>query len=141
MTQAIRTDPASGGALWTGRILFAVPVLFFLFDSITHMMRVAPVVQAFSQLGYPVSLAVVLGIIQVVCLILYVIPRTAILGAILLTGYLGGAVSTNLRVSAGPFPVLFPVFIGVMFWGALYLRDNRLRELIPLRRQSVGSRD
>ncbi len=133
MTSTARHDSSSRKTLWAGRILFVVPVLFLLFDGVIHLMMIPPVVEAFSRLGYPVSLAFGIGILELACLALYVIPRTAILGGILLTGYLGGAVSTNLRAGAGAFPVIFPVIIGVLLWGALFLRDARVRELIPLR--------
>jgi hypothetical protein len=93
----------------------------------------APVVEAFTQLGYPLSTAVGLGVLELVCVALYVIPRTSILGAILLTGYLGGAVATQLRVGAVLFNLLFPVIHGVLLWGALVLRDDRLRTFISLR--------
>ena len=93
-------------------------------------MVIDPVAQAFKQLGYPVEIAVPLGIIELVCLIIYVIPRTSILGAVLLTGYLGGAVATQVRVSAPLFSTeLFPIYIGVLLWGGLYLRDERVRTL------------
>jgi hypothetical protein len=109
-------------------------VLFLLFDAIIHLMKIAPVVESFTQLGYPVSLARGLGVVQLVCLVLYVIPRTSILGAILLTGYLGGAVATHLRIGDPLFShVLFPIYVGVLLWGGLYLRDDRLHTLIPLR--------
>ena len=91
-------------------------------------------VTAFAQLGYPIGLAPVLGIIGLVCVALYAIPRTSILGAIVLTGYLGGAVASHLRVGGSLFgEVLFPVYFGVLVWGGLFLRDERLRTLIPLR--------
>lgn len=133
MPSTIRSDSVSKKVLWAGRVFFAVSVLFLLFDSITHVLKVAPVMDAFSRLGYPVGLALTLGIIEIVCLTAYIVPRTAVLGAILLTGYLGGAVSTNLRVNAGMFPVVFPILLGLLLWGALFLRDSTLRTLIPLR--------
>ena len=121
-------------ALWTGRILSALPVLFMLFDSAIHLMKIPPVVESFGQLGYPVSLAVGLGIIELICVVLYVVPRTAVLGAILLTGYLGGAIASQVRIGAPLFSnALFPVYLGVLIWGGLYLRESRLRALIPLR--------
>jgi hypothetical protein len=96
----------------------------------------APVTEAFAQVGWPAGLAVNLGVVLLCCTILYVIPRTAVLGAILLTGYLGGAVATHLRVGDPLFShVLFPTYLGVMLWGALFLRDERLRALIPLRKE------
>ena len=124
------TGAVSKKKLWTGRILSALGILFLLFDSVIHLIVIQPVVDAFKQLGYPVDVAVPLGIIELVCLIIYVIPRTSILGAVLLTGYLGGAVATQVRVSAPLFSTeLFPIYIGVLIWGGLYLRDERLRTL------------
>ena len=124
------TRQVSKKMFWTGRILSALAILFLLFDSVIHLMVIDPVVQAFKQLGYPVEIAVPLGIIELVCLIIYVIPRTSILGAVLLTGYLGGAVATQVRVSAPLFSTeLFPIYIGVLLWGGLYLRDERVRTL------------
>jgi hypothetical protein len=121
--------------LWLGRIMSALTVLFLLFDGVIHLMQIAPVVESFVQLGYSPSIALPLGIIELVCLILYVIPRTSVLGAILLTGYLGGAVATNARVGYPLFShVLFPVYVGVLLWAGLYLRDGRLRALIPLQK-------
>jgi hypothetical protein len=97
------------------------------------VLKPAPVVEAFAQLGYPLSVSIGLGVLELICLALYLIPRTSVLGAILLTGYLGGAVATQLRVGAGLFPLLFPAILGVLLWGALLLRDDRLRSFIPLR--------
>jgi DoxX-like family len=109
--------------------------LFLLFDGIIHILNIAPVAAAFAQLGFPVNVAVPLGIVELICLVLYVIPQTSVLGAILLTGYLGGAVATNLRVGASLFgTILFPVYMGILLWGGLYLRDGRLRALIPSRK-------
>ena len=118
--------------LWAGRILTLLPVLFLLFDSTIHVLNIEPVVESFAELGYPVGVARGLGILELVCLIVYLVPRTAILGAILLTGYLGGAVATHVRVASPLFStVLFPVYVGALLWGGLYLRDARLRALIP----------
>lgn len=135
MQATTQTAPDSKTKLWAGRIITALPVVFLLFDSVIHMMRIAPVVDSFNQLGYPLSLALGMGIIELVCVIVYVIPSTSILGAVLLTGYLGGAVATQIRVGAPLFStVLFPVYVGLLIWGGLYLRDERLRTLLPLRR-------
>lgn len=126
--------PISKKQLWAGRIISAIPVLFLLADSIMKLMKIDPVMKAFVQLGYPLSLVVPLGILLLVCTVLYVIPRTSILGAILLTGYLGGAVATHVRHSDPLFShVLFPVYLGALLWVGLYLRDNRLCALVPLR--------
>ena len=111
-----------------GRTYRSLPVLFLLFDGVIHVMKPAPVVQAFAQLGYPDSLAIPLGIIEFFCVAVYVLPRTSVLGAVLLTGYLGGAVASHLRVGDSLFgQVLFPVYVGVLLWGGLFLRDGRLR--------------
>ncbi len=130
-----QTAPVSKTQLWAGRIISALPVLFLLFDGVIHLTRIAPVVDSFNQLGYPIVLALGLGIIELVCVVLYVVPPTSVLGAILLTGYLGGAVASNLRIGAPLFSnALFPVYVGVLLCAGLYLRSNRLRALLPLRR-------
>ena len=127
-------QPLSKKMLWTGRILRGIVILFLLFDGVIHLMVIAPVVESFNQLGYPVDVAVALGVIELICLDLYVTPRTSILGAIMLTGYLGGAVATQLRIHAPLFSTaLFPLYIGILVWGGLYLRNERLRALISLR--------
>jgi hypothetical protein len=127
--------PLSKGRLWTGRIMSALPALFLLIDGVGKLVKPAPVVQGTLQLGYPESVLLGLGIVLLSCTVLYVIPRTAVLGAILLTGYLGGAVATHVRVGSPLFShILFPVYLAVLLWGGLYLRDGRLRALIPLRR-------
>jgi len=124
----------SKSRLWTGRIMSAVPALFLFIDAIGKLMKPAPVVEGTVQLGYPESVLLGLGIVLLTCTVLYVIPRTAILGAILLTGYLGGAMATHVRVGSPLFShILFPVYVGVLIWGGLYLRDERLRALIPIR--------
>jgi hypothetical protein len=135
MESSIYTGPRSNKRIWAGRIVSALPVLFLLFDGTIHIMRIPSVVAGFSQAGFPISTAVPLGIIEIVCIILYVIPRTSVLGAILLTGYLGGAVATNVRQQLPMLGyVLFPVYVGVFIWGGLWLRDDRIRSLIPLTR-------
>ena len=128
------TEPAavSKTALWAGRIISGLIALFLLADGIMKLFKPAFVVDATVKLGYPESVIVGLGIILTACTVLYLIPRTATLGAILLTGYLGGAVATHLRVGEGLFPVFFPVILGVLLWGGLWFRDYRLRALIPL---------
>src|SRR5271155_4577641 len=119
-------------ARWTGRIVATLAALFLLLDGVTHLLKPAPVAEAFARLGFPLSLSVELGIIDLVCLVLYVIPRTSILGAILLTGYLGGAVAIHVRVGDPLFDTIFPILIGALAWGGLYLVDTRLRALIPI---------
>ena len=127
------TAPVSKKAFWAGCFLSALPVLMLLMSGVMKLMKPAPVVEGFTKLGYSDSLALGIGILELVCTALYVIPRTSVLGAILLTGYLGGATATHLRVGD---PYFAPVVLGMLLWGGLYLRDRRLRALIPLR-QSV----
>jgi DoxX-like family len=119
--------------LWVSRVLSGLPTLFLVMDGIMKLARPPAVVEATVQLGYPESTIVGLGTVLLLSTVLYIIPRTAILGAVLLTGYLGGAVATHVRVSAPLFNHLFPVVIGVLLWGGLWLREPRLRDLLPLR--------
>lgn len=124
--------------LWTGRILSGLVTAFLIFDAVIHLLKPPAVVQAFAQLHLPLSLAVDLGIIELLCIALYVIPRTALFGAILLTGYLGGALAIQLTTSNSLFgEILFPVYVGVILWAGLYLRDERLRSLVPWRRPTA----
>jgi hypothetical protein len=125
----------SNKALVTGRILSGMVVLFLLVDAGFKLIRPlpAPAVEAFGKLGYPIGLAAGIGILLLGCVALYLIPRTSVLGAILLTGYLGGVVASHVRVGDPWFShAIFPVYIGLLVWGGLYLRDQRLRALIPL---------
>lgn len=119
--------------LWTGRILSGLPTLFLLFDAVMKFVKPAPVIKGTVELGYPESVIFGLGVVLLICTILYAIPRTAVLGAILLTGYLGGAVATHVRVGGPLFNVIFPVIFGAVIWGGLYLREERLRALVPFR--------
>jgi hypothetical protein len=116
----------------TGRILSGIAVLFLLFDAIGKLLRPVAVLEGTTQLGWPVSVILPLGIIQLVCLIAYLVPRTSFLGAILWTGYLGGAVATHVRIGNPLFShILFPVYIAALLWLGLWLRDRRLRTLLP----------
>src|SRR4029077_7301440 len=134
MQSATPAGSLSKRSLWAGRITRGLVVAFLLFDAVIHLMKLAPVVEGFAKLGFPIRLAVPLGIIELVCILLYVFPRTSILGAILLTGYLGGAIAIQLPTGNSLFgEVLFPVYVGAIVWGGIYLRDDRLRTLIPLR--------
>ena len=133
MQTAIQTGSISKSKLWTGRILTIVTVLFMLFDITGHFVKPAPVIDAFARLGIPISLSVAIGIILLICIILYAIPRTAILGALLLTGYLGGAVSIHLRAESSLFETTFPILLGILAWAGIYLREDHLRAFIPLR--------
>lgn len=123
---------------WAGIIVSALPTLFLLVDGVMKLVKPAVVVDATVKLGYPETVILALGVVLTLCTILYVIPRTAVLGAILLTGYLGGAVATHVRAGGTFFEILFPVIMGVLVWGGLYLRDDRLRALIPLATQTLS---
>ena len=134
MQSMAQTAPASKKMLWAGRVVSAIPVLFLLLDGAAKLFKPAAVVEATVKLGYPEGVILGLGIVLLVCTVLYAVPRTAVLGAILLTGYLGGATATHVRVGDTPFTILFPGIVGALLWGGLYLRDGRLHALIPLRR-------
>src|SRR5215831_12639778 len=131
MGSGTETTPVSKTMLWAGRIVSALPVLLLLLSAVMKLVKPAPVVEGFAHLGYPESLALGLGLLELACTVVYVIPRTSVLGAILLTGYLGGATATHVRVGE---PFFAPIILGVLVWGGLFLRDEQLRELIPLRR-------
>ena len=119
--------------LWAGRIVSALPVLFLLVDGAMKLAKPEIVVKTTVGLGYAETVILPLGMVLLACTILYVIPQTAVVGAVLLTGYLGGAVATQVRAQQGLFGLLFPVVLGVLLWGGLVLREVRLRALLPLR--------
>ena len=120
-------------ALWAARIIGGLPALFLLLDGAMKLFKPAFVVDATVKLGYSESTIIPIGVILLVCTILYLIPATTVLGAILLTGYLGGAVATHVRMGEDIFSMVFPVIFGALIWFALYLCEPRLRALIPLR--------
>ena len=135
------TAPQSQGSArpkwmqWIGWGMTGLMMAFLLFDSVSKLVLEQHVVEATTKIGYPSDLIRPLGIICLICTILYAIPRTSILGAILLTGYLGGAIASKVRIEDPLFSsVLFGVYFGILVWGGLYLRDERLRALIPLNR-------
>ena len=127
MLAATHPVPAAKTTIWAGRIISALALLFLAFDSIIKVLKLPPAVEATSQLGYPASLVVTIGLIELACLVIYTIPRTSVLGAILLTGYLGGAIATQVRAESTLFSLVFPVIIGALIWGGLFVRDERLR--------------
>jgi len=123
--------PVRASAVKIGRVLSALAILFLTFDTAIKFTGSAPVVDSLTQLGWPVSAAVGIAILELVCLVLYVVPRTSALGVVLLTGYLGGAVATHARIGNPLFShVLFPVYIAALLWSGLYLRDARIRALV-----------
>ncbi len=123
------TASISKKALWTGRIMSTLPVLMLVMSGVMKIAQTSDVVKGFAD--WPPGIAVLLGILELACTAVYLVPRTAVLGAILLTGYLGGATAVSVRMGA---PFILPVAFGVLVWGGLYLRDPRLRALIPLTR-------
>ena len=134
MTQTDLQTSVSKSTIWIGRIVSGLPALFLLVDGAMKLVKPAVVVEATTKLGYSESLIVPIGIILIACTLLYLIPTTSVLGAILLTGYLGGAVATHVRAAeGGVFPIIFPIIFGALLWLGLYLHDPRLRALIPLR--------
>jgi len=124
------TPSLSKPVLWTSYLMSAVPVLMLLFSAVMKLAHPPQLDEGFTHLGVPIKLALALGILELACTILYAIPRTAVLGAILLTGYLGGAMITHIRIGE---PFIVQSLFGVILWGGLYLRDPRIRALIPLR--------
>jgi hypothetical protein len=128
--QMVTIDQSSKAAERTGYVLSGVAVLFLLFDSVIKLTGAQVVSDSMVQLGYPVTLAVTIGVIELVCLFVYIVPRTSIVGAILLTGYLGGAIATHVRIGS-PLAshTLFPIYVAVLVWGGLYLREPRVRAL------------
>jgi DoxX-like family len=134
MQSSMQVVTESKGMLWTGRVLSGLMALFFVLDGVGHLMKPAPVVEAFARLGYPLSASVGIGLLALICTAIYVTPRTSVLGSILLTGYMGGAVSTHVRAGSTLFETIFPVILGVLVWVGIYVRDAQLRQLIPVRR-------
>jgi hypothetical protein len=123
--------PISKMMIWIGRVVSAIPVLLMLFSAAMKFAKPAPVVQGMVRFGYPESQLFLLGVLESLSCVVYLIPRTAILGAILMTGYLGGATASNLRI--GDPSYILTAILGVFVWGGLFLRDSRVRALIPLR--------
>ena len=118
-----------------GMVLTTLAALFLTFDTVLKVLKLGPAVEGTVSLGYPLGSVRVIGIVELVCLVLYLVPRTSVLGALLLTGYLGGAIATHLRIGNPLFThILFPVYVALFVWGGLFLRDPRLAELLPLRK-------
>jgi hypothetical protein len=118
-------------------VLTGLVALFLAFDTVLKVLALAPAVQGATELGYPAATVRWIGLIELVCLGLYLVPSTSVLGAIMLTGYLGGAIATHVRVGSPLLShKLFPIYVALMAWGGLYLRETRLRDILPFRRQS-----
>jgi hypothetical protein len=125
---------ASSHAVWAGRLLSGLAAGFLAFDSVGKLLEVQPVIDGTLQLGYPRDVVFSLGVLLLACVLAYIIPRTSVLGAVLLTGYLGGAVATHVRVGDPLFThILFPIYVAALLWGGLALRDERLLAFLPWR--------
>ena len=134
MATEVTTLPATAKRSWAGIIVSALPALFLLMDAVGKLVKPPVVVEGTLELGYQDGVIVPLGILLLASTILYIIPKTSVLGAILLTGYLGGAVATHVRIVNPLFThQLFPVYLGVLIWLGLWLHDPRVRNLLPLR--------
>jgi hypothetical protein len=130
-TTATHIPSATATSARTGRVISLLGAAFLLFDAVIHIVAIDPVVDSFAQLGFPTWQALPIGVVELACVALYAIPRTSILGAVLLTGYLGGAVCAHFRAESPLFSTtLFPVYLGIAIWAGLYLRDARVRALV-----------
>ncbi len=126
------TAAPSRAALWIGRVLSGLTILFLLFDAIGKFAKPVQVTDAFTRLGIPIAQSTTIGVIALLCTILYAIPRTAVLGAVLITGFLGGAVAIQMRAGSPTFEAIFPVIFGIIAWLGVYLRYRSLRAVLPL---------
>jgi len=131
MASDTKPAPASKALFWIGWVLTVLPVPLMVMSAVMKFVKPAEVVEGFTHRGWPESLALALGILELTCTVLYVIPRTAVLGAILFTGYMGGAIATHVRIGE---PFYMQALLGVVVWVGLYLRDARIQALLPLRR-------
>ncbi len=131
MQSGVQMAAVSKGTMWAGRIFSAIPALTLLFGGAVKLLKLPSVMQGFAQYGSPANSVPVVGILEVACTVVYLIPRTAVLGAILMTGLLGGAIASNFRINNPAF--IAPLILGVLVWGGIYFRDPQLRALIPLR--------
>ena len=137
MSTTTTSRAGSGRALWTGRVISGLAVAFLIFDSLGKLLEVQPVIDGTRQLGYPPGVVFKLGVTLLTCVLVYLVPQTTLLGAVLLTGYLGGAVATHVRVGSPLIThVLFPTYIAALLWSGAVLRDARLRALLPWRDRS-----
>ncbi len=134
MTSPANTSSVGKKRLVAGYVLAVLVALFLTFDTVIKVLKLAPAVQGTTKLGYPASAVLWIGLIELVCLTLYLVPRTSVLCALLLTGYLGGAIATHVRLGSPLLShTLFPIYVALLLWGGLYLRETRLRELVPFR--------
>jgi hypothetical protein len=131
LTRSVPRTTTAGRARWAGLAITGLAVLFLVFDSAVKVLKLAPAIEATTQLGYPASAVALIGLIELVCLAVYLVPRSAIAGAVLLSGYLGGAIASQLRAGHPLFShTLFPIYVAALVWAGLYLRDRRVRALL-----------
>jgi DoxX-like family len=128
--RSTQAESSSKKMIWTGRIVTVLASLFMLLDGVMKIVKPVQVLEATARLGYPVSALTGIGVTLIACTLIYVIPRSSILGAILLTGYLGGAVASNVRAGSGWFETIFPTLIAALVWGGIWMRDRRVRNLL-----------
>lgn len=127
------SQPPSRAVRWSCGVIQVLAILFMLFDAVAKYAMPAPVADAFARQGMPLAMAPIIATLLLVLTVLYAIPRTAVLGAVLLTGYFGGACACNLRAGFSAFEILFPVIFGAIVWIPIYLGDARVRALLPIR--------
>jgi hypothetical protein len=127
---AVDSITPSKAKLWTGRVLGGLVVLFMTFDGVSKIVKAAPSVEGTIRMGYPATSVVGIGVLALACTLLYAIPRTAVLGAVLLTAYLGGAMASHVRLGVEAFPVVFVLAFASLVWGSLWLRDARVHGLL-----------
>ena len=139
--RAIETGHRPRRMLWSGRVLVVFTALFMLFDGVMKIVKPPQVLEANLRLAYPLSTLSGVGLALIACTLIYLIPRTSILGAVLLTGYLGGAVASNVRAGSGWFETLFPMLFAVLVWGGVGLRDRRLRSLLTDKETTLVSQN
>jgi hypothetical protein len=132
----MESQPTSNGSLWTGRVLTALPALALIASASMKLMHPPDFVKKFVAFGYTESMLTPIGIVELLCVALYLIPQTAVLGAILVTGYLGGAVATHVRAGDPVANIATPIVLGVLAWGGLFFRDSRIRALLPMRQKT-----
>jgi uncharacterized membrane protein (UPF0182 family) len=133
-TAMVAAAPRSNAAVWRGRVISTLVVLFLVFDGVTKVIKERHVIEASADLGFSINSIAWIGALLLLCTLLYVIPRMAILGAVVLTGYLGGAVAVQVRVGHPVFQCLFPVIFGALVWAGIFLRDSGLSEILPFRK-------
>ena len=129
------SHPSVGAGARLGTVLTTLAAIFLAFDTVMKVLKLRPAIEGTVGLGYPVESVQRIGLVELVCLVVYLVPRTSVLGALLLTGYLGGAIATHVRIGNPLFThILFPIYVALFVWGGLYLRDSRLRDVLPLRK-------